>query len=101
MDDFLGKVGESWKAEQADTDGGNTVLEPSLVKYQDPANADKLVQIQKDLDETKVILHKTIESVLERGEKLEQLVDKSSDLSMASQLFYKQAKKTNSCCKMM
>jgi synaptobrevin family protein YKT6 len=45
------------------------------------------MQIQKDLDETKIILHKTIESVLERGEKLEQLVDKSSDLSMASQIF--------------
>jgi hypothetical protein len=25
-------------------------------------------------------------------------VEKSSDLSMASQMFYKQAKKTNSCC---
>ncbi len=30
-----------------------------------------------------------------------QLVDKSNDLSMASQLFYKQAKKANSCCKFM
>jgi len=26
------------------------------------------------------------------------LVDKSNDLSLASQMFYKQAKKTNSCC---
>lgn len=30
-----------------------------------------------------------------------QLVDKSNDLSMASQLFYKQARKANSCCKFM
>ena len=68
---------------------------------QDPAQADKLTKIQRDLDETKVVLHKTIESMLERGEKLEALVDKSSDLSMASQMFYKQARKTNSCCKLM
>jgi len=68
---------------------------------QDPAQADKLTRIQRDLDETKVVLHKTIESMLERGEKLEALVDKSSDLSMASQMFYKQARKTNSCCKLM
>ena len=68
---------------------------------QDPAQADKLTKIQRDLDETKVVLHKTIESMLERGEKLDTLVDKSSDLSMASQMFYKQARKTNSCCKMM
>mmetsp|Transcript_13019 Transcript_13019/g.41129 ORF Transcript_13019/g.41129 Transcript_13019/m.41129 type:complete len:82 (+) Transcript_13019:478-723(+) len=80
---------------------GNELLEPALVKYQDPAQADKLAKIQKELDETKVILHKTIDSVLERGEKLDSLVDKSSDLSLASQMFYKQAKKQNQCCKMM
>lgn len=68
---------------------------------QDPHQADKLAKIQADLDETKVVLHRTIESMLERGEKLDNLVDKSQDLSMASQMFYKQARKTNSCCKMM
>lgn len=67
---------------------------------QDPVAADKLTKIQKDLDETKVILHQTIDSVLRRGEKLDTLVDKSSDLSLASQMFYKQARKTNSCCRM-
>lgn len=30
-----------------------------------------------------------------------QLVDKSNDLSLASQLFYKQARKANSCCRFM
>ncbi|XP_019170653.1 PREDICTED: VAMP-like protein YKT61 isoform X3 [Ipomoea nil] len=65
---------------------------------QDPAEADKLLKIQRELDETKIILHKTIDSVLERGEKLDSLVEKSSDLSAASQMFYKQAKKTNQCC---
>ena len=69
--------------------------------YQDPAAADKLMRIQRDLDETKVILHKTIESVLERGQRLDDLVAKGEDLSMASQMFYKQARKTNSCCTIM
>jgi synaptobrevin family protein YKT6 len=68
---------------------------------QDPVQADTLSKIQQDLDETKIILHKTIESVLDRGEKLDQLVDKSNDLSLASQMFYKQARKTNSCCNFM
>jgi len=48
-----------------------------------------------------VVLHQTIDSVLRRGEKLDSLVDKSADLSMASHMFYKQARKTNSCCRMM
>lgn len=30
-----------------------------------------------DLDETKIVLHKTIESVLERGEKIDDLVVRS------------------------
>eukprot|EP00887_Chlorella_sp_A99_P007460 scaffold2.g7460.t1 len=74
---------------------------PPRARAQDPAAADKLARIQRDLDETKVILHQTIESVLDRGEKLDQLVDKSADLSMASQMFYKQARRANSCCKLM
>ncbi|CAM8979815.1 unnamed protein product [Rhodiola kirilowii] len=45
--------------------------------------------------------HKTIDSVLARGERLDSLVEKSSDLSAASQMFYKQAKKTNQCCTML
>ena len=73
-------------------------LEDYLVKYQDPASADKVTKIQNDLDETTQILHKTIDSVLERGVKLDSLVEKSDDLSRQSKMFYKQAKKTNSCC---
>ena len=72
--------------------------EEYLQKYQNPAEADKVTKIQKDLDETTQILHKTIDSVLERGVKLDNLVDKSNDLSAQSKLFYKSAKKTNSCC---
>lgn len=64
----------------------------NVTTHQDPSKADNLYKVQQDLDETKIILHKTIESVLERGEKLDNLVQKSSDLSTASQLFYKQAR---------
>ncbi|KAK9830099.1 hypothetical protein WJX72_009776 [[Myrmecia] bisecta] len=101
LDDFNSSNNGQWKSVQADTEEAQALLEMAIIRYQDPAQADKLTKIQQDLDETKVVLHKTIESVLNRGEKLETLVDKSSDLSMASQLFYKQARKTNSCCKMM
>ena len=72
--------------------------EEYVAKYQNPSEADKVTKIQKDLDETTSILHKTIEGVLERGAKLDDLVDKSNDLSAQSKMFYKQAKKTNSCC---
>ncbi|KAL8891150.1 MAG: hypothetical protein Q9215_001746 [Flavoplaca cf. flavocitrina] len=59
------------------------------------------MKIQKELDETKIVLHKTIESVLERGEKIDSLVEKSDGLSAQSKMFYKQAKQQNSCCVIM
>lgn len=76
-------------------------LETYLKKYQDPSQADSIMKVQQELDETKIVLHKTIESVLQRGEKLDSLVDKSEALSSSSRMFYKQAKKTNSCCVIM
>ena len=48
------------------------------------------MKIQKELDETKIVLHKTIESVLERGEKIDTLVEKSDGLNAQSKMFYKQ-----------
>jgi len=76
-------------------------LKEYIVKYQDPNQADSIMKIQKELDETKIVLHKTIESVLERGEKIEHLVGQSNELSERSKSFYIQAKKQNSCCTTM
>lgn len=61
-------------------------------KYQDPQQADSIMKIQKELDETKIVLHKTIESVLERGEKIDNLVAKSDGLSAQSKMFYTQVR---------
>ncbi|KAJ9491629.1 hypothetical protein VN97_g1627 [Penicillium thymicola] len=76
-------------------------LKEYIIKYQDPSQADSIMKIQQELDETKIVLHKTIESVLERGEKIDSLVQKSDGLSAQSKMFYTQAKKQNSCCVVM
>ncbi|KAK5095064.1 palmitoyltransferase [Lithohypha guttulata] len=57
--------------------------------------------VQAELDETKIVLHKTIADVLERGEKLDSLVAKSDELSGQSKMFYKTAKQQNGCCVLM
>ena len=44
-------------------------------------------------------MHTNIEQLMQRGETLDSLMDKSEDLNQASVQFYKQARKTNSCCK--
>ncbi|CAN6563972.1 unnamed protein product [Malus baccata var. baccata] len=98
LDEYQKNFGDSWRTAKQDGTQPWPYLSAALTKFQDPAEADKLLKIQRELDETKIILHKTIDSVLARGERLDSLVEKSSDLSAASQMFYKQAKKTNQCC---
>ncbi|CAR26604.1 hypothetical protein ZYGR_0H04220 [Zygosaccharomyces rouxii] len=75
-----------------------TDLNDMISRYQDPSQADAIMRVQQELDETKIVLHNTIDSVLQRGEKLDNLVDKSETLNTSSKMFYKQAKKSNSCC---
>ena len=88
MDEFLSAHPRtSWS-------NGQTITMPELQeylqKYQDPHQADSIMKIQKELDETKIVLHKTIESVLQRGEKIDDLVAKSDGLSSQSKMFYRE-----------
>lgn len=72
-----------------------------LKNYNDPNNVDDLKQfrdIQQKLNDTKQILYNTIEEVLDRGEKLETLVEKSTELSKSSKDFFDKSKKMNNCC---
>ena len=102
VDEFLAKYPRStFASASAATPFPFPELKTYLVKYQDPQEADSIMKIQKELDETKIVLHKTIESVLERGEKIDALVAKSDGLSAQSKMFYTQAKKQNSCCIVM
>ncbi|KAL3420145.1 synaptobrevin [Phlyctema vagabunda] len=100
VDEFLAKHPRSSWADSTPT-LAFPELKDYLVKYQDPQQADSIMKIQKELDETKIVLHKTIESVLQRGEKIDDLVAKSDGLSAQSKMFYTQAKKQNSCCVVM
>lgn len=76
-------------------------LKTYLADFQNPHKADPFMKVQQELDETKIILHKTMDSLLQRGEKLDDLVTKSDMLSSQSKMFYKTSKKTNSCCYLM
>ena len=73
-------------------------LATMLGEFQTPEAADKLSSVQAELDETKVIMHETIQNVLTRGEKLDTLVDNTTELSSQARAFYKQSKKANQCC---
>jgi len=88
-----------WADIEEDQDLEPNWLIADVAKFQEPDKADKISQIQKNLDDIKDIMHRNIDEVLKRGETIDSLMDKSQDLSAASLKFYKQAKKTNQCCK--
>jgi synaptobrevin family protein YKT6 len=76
----------------------NINLEKIIEKYQNPNEADQMLKIQNEIESTKIIMIDAIDKVLERGEKIDDLVVKSSELSEESKTFYKDAKKMNSWC---
>jgi len=94
---------EEWQKERYDTDGQLKWddLKMMLDKYQDPHEADDLMKIKQDLAETKEIVHQALEKVMERGEKMENLVSRSNDLSYASKLLFTTSADENSCCILM
>ncbi|KAL0878829.1 hypothetical protein ABMA27_003855 [Loxostege sticticalis] len=98
LDEFTAAVPASSWPTANETTVDFPILPQHLTRYQNPKEADALTKIQSELDETKIILHDTIKAVLERGEKLDDMVAKSESLTMHSKLFYKTARKTNSCC---
>ncbi|KAF0982381.1 hypothetical protein FDP41_011311 [Naegleria fowleri] len=73
-----------------------------LVKYQDPNQADELLKIKTDLEETKTIMNQVLEKMFEREDDLKNLVGMSEDLSMSSRAFYTAAQGENGgCCLLM
>ena len=56
LDQFTGQYQDKWRGETADDSMPLAGLDAELKKYQDPAEADKLMAIQKDLDQTKAIM---------------------------------------------
>lgn len=97
LDDFDAQVPSAkWRSGASDLEFDG--CEKYLAKFQNPRDADPMMKVQSELDETKIIVYNTIEQVLQRGEKLDDLVTKSEGLSLSSKTFYSTARKTNSCC---
>ena len=97
LDDFTLTVPRDQWTGGTEVAGFTGSLEIYMKKYMDPCQVDPMMKMEKDLDETKIILHRSIEAVLERDEKLHDLVAKSDELSEGSKMFYKTVPKQGCC----
>ena len=87
-----------WKTYKIDNKIIDIELQDLMKKYQNPEDMDVITKINNDIEKTKITLHKSIDQMLSRGEKLDVMIDKSADLSMQSKKFYKKGKKLNNWC---
>ncbi|XP_063066530.1 uncharacterized protein si:ch73-234b20.5 isoform X1 [Engraulis encrasicolus] len=69
----------------------NQVLGKQMADYnaQPPPSASKMNQVQEQVNDVKVILKDNINKVLERGERLDDLIDKTDDLQATADSFQK------------
>merc|ERR1711991_112979 len=99
---FLDDVKERWFATYGDRgasaiafamneDFGRTLKKQ--VEFHGGPEADQFATVHKKLDDVKSVMVQNIEMVLERGEKLELLVDKSEQLHLDSFKFKKSSEK--------
>merc|ERR1719222_18823 len=84
-----------WEKVTKDTPISCPDVDDTFRKFQDPANADKLTKIQKDLDDVHQVVQQTMGDLMQRGESLNALIDKSNDLSQASKQFRRTAESNN------
>ena len=107
--DFLLKVHDNFKlfqtqnnlnlnAYEKDTDVKYDYIATEIEEWQDPSKKDNIMKLQNELNDVHDIMRQNLNELLKKQENLESLMAKSQDLSLASVNFYKQAKKTNSCC---
>jgi len=79
----------------------NDLIISNIEKYQEASSYCKLEKIKDDIEEIKEVMMNNIEEMLKRGDKLEDLIKKSNDLSIESKRFLKASQKVNSCCSIM
>lgn len=89
-----------WKDSVIDVKDPPIHLVATMKKWKQPHEVDKLLKVQTKLDHVEEIMHQNIHQILQRGQNIEELMEMSSDLSASSKHFYKNAKKTNQCCRM-
>jgi synaptobrevin family protein YKT6 len=91
-----------WEMRETETEGGYNVVNEKFEKlikdYADPNTEDNLLKVTNKLSETKVIMTESVNKLIERGDHIDELVNKSKDLSKTTKNFYKKSKQMNSWC---
>lgn len=95
--EFVLQHGDSWERHTTDTTLKVPEMATLLKKYQNPEEADAISRVQSEIEEVKEVMHHTMEQLLDRGEKLDDIIEKSTDLGRTSRSFLHQSQENNAC----
>lgn len=76
----------------------NESLDILIKEFSTWEDKDNLKKVEDELEKCHVVVMEGLSQVLERGETLADLVEKSEHLSMQTKILFKTAKRKNSCC---
>lgn len=76
----------------------STNYEDLIKEYKQWEDKDQYKKIEDELERCNVIVMEGLSEILQRGETLNDLVERSEHLSMQTKILFKTAKKKNSCC---
>ena len=82
---------------------GNDNLDKNTItklwnEYLDCSNVDKVSKIQKELDETRIIMMDNLDQLIKRGGDLEELSKKTEEIKDQSFIMREKTKELNRCC---
>lgn len=87
-----------WNEAQIEKTFYNDYLNAYLEKIQNPVEFDKLIKINKDIEATRDVVISNIDLLMSRGEKLNDLEDRTNTLVKEAKKFQGEADRLNSCC---
>lgn len=100
LNKLLNEAFNLWEMDlpNVDVDYSLPSLDNLLTKYDNPEEFDSALRLEREVDETRKILLLTVDQLMLRGEKIEDLAGKTKDLKYQSRVFHKNAKEMKPCC---
>ena len=79
----------------------NENLKDLVTKFQDPAQADKMIKLRKDVERTTETLKLTLQKLLKRGETIEKIIEDTDELNESAKEYYKRARRAKCACNIL
>ena len=97
LEQFTGTYGNRWTNVPKDTDMKFKDLKKIIKGFQNPGEHDAIQRAIAATQETNEVITQTLNKIIVRGETLQDIVEKSEELSIKAKMFYKESKRKKCC----